>query len=967
MAMAFCTQPANSQSLITKEKITAVKKAVVNFQYLSYLEKLMPPKPPSMSFIPNEEEAPPEKYEPLAPDNSPAPASANRITVTSPSAVLNYEGATDEAQVGSGFYSIPPDTYGAVGLDKVFTQLNNNYRILNKTTGAEISKVSIETFWDALGADGDNVFDPRVTYDPYNNRWIVAAASNGGSAASRILLGISQTHDPTGNYDLYSIDPDTGTTDWADFPMLGFNKNWVALAVNMFPVTTGSPANRFYAIDYPALLGGSASGIVFTGTGFCAHPAETYSATEGNLYVPIHNSSAGAKYYLYTVTGTPGSPSISLSAQKTRTGGGWTQVSGDIGPQTCVSGTYSCPGTLSKFNLGDSYIRNNVVFRNNAIWYTQAVGLPAGGSITHTAAQWTKIDVNGDFLDGGRIEDPTANATSGSWYSYPSIAVNANNDVVVGFSKMDGTGYASAGYAMRLGTDAAGTMQDPVIYKNGVDYYEKKFGGTRNRWGDYSHTMVDPVEDVSFWTVQEYAKLRAAPSVGGSVSKWGTWWAKVAPNPCNSTVSSGNWNNASTWGCAGVPNATKDVSIISGQNVTLNVNPLAASITVNKGGTLTVNSARTLSCKLIVYGTLNITGGKLTLGSNDVFIASDATLTGGSSSSFLVTNGTGKVSKIIPKGSSFEFPLSANGTSYSGLVIAIPGSDPEEVFSVRVEDGLNPTTGGANYCVQKTWTINEMKSGGNNATLSFKWIAADQGSNFSPAIPPYAFRYNGTKYVLASSMTTPVLNSGVYTSTTTGTISTFSPWILSSTLTLPITLHYFTGEKLSNRSHLLRWKAACSGASADFEIERSNDSRQFESIYSTSADFIRCQQPFDFTDYNPLDGKNFYRLKMTDEHGAVKYSNIVLLLNSASGFELAGLQPNPVHNLATLNISLAKKQLLQLYIIDAKGTRLYQKNIAAQSGFISEQINTEHLAQGVYTIVVVAESGERKTIRFVKQ
>ncbi|MCB0715470.1 MAG: T9SS type A sorting domain-containing protein, partial [Chitinophagaceae bacterium] len=73
------------------------------------------------------------------------------------------------------------------------------------------------------------------------------------------------------------------------------------------------------------------------------------------------------------------------------------------------------------------------------------------------------------------------------------------------------------------------------------------------------------------------------------------------------------------------------------------------------------------------------------------------------------------------------------------------------------------------------------------------------------------------------------------------------------------------------------------------------------------------------------------------------------------------------HNLATLNISLAKKQLLQLYIIDAKGTRLYQKNIAAQSGFISEQINTEHLAQGVYTIVVVAESGERKTIRFVKQ
>ncbi|MBK9939880.1 MAG: hypothetical protein IPP02_16235 [Chitinophagaceae bacterium] len=183
----------------------------------------------------------------------------------SPAPVFNYEGATDEAQVGSGFFNIPPDTYGAVGLDKVFTQLNNNYRVLNKTTGAEISKVSIETFWNALGVDGDNVFDPRVVYDPYNNRWIVGAVSNGNNAASRVLLGISQTHDPSGNYNLYSFDPDPGTANWADFPMLGFNTNWIAIGINMFVIGGGGTTNRFYVIDYPALRGGTVTATVFTG------------------------------------------------------------------------------------------------------------------------------------------------------------------------------------------------------------------------------------------------------------------------------------------------------------------------------------------------------------------------------------------------------------------------------------------------------------------------------------------------------------------------------------------------------------------------------------------------------------------------------------------------------------------------------------------------------------------------------
>ena len=138
-------------------------------------------------------------------------------------------------------------------------------------------------------------------------------------------------------------------------------------------------------------------------------------------------------------------------------------------------------------------------------------------------------------MDGGRINDPNANSTSGEWYAYPSISVNANNDVLVGFSNFSATHFANAAYAFRAGNDPSGTMRDRLVAKAGEDYYAKTFSGTRNRWGDYSHAVVDPSNDLDMWTIQEYAGARvltgdpAQDSLAvNSNSRWGTWWAMIA-------------------------------------------------------------------------------------------------------------------------------------------------------------------------------------------------------------------------------------------------------------------------------------------------------------------------------------------------------------------------------------------------------------------------------------------------------
>jgi hypothetical protein len=490
---------------------------------------------------------------------APAPSTqddAGGPAVASPSPSQNFMAQEDGPKVGTTTFTIPPDTMGAVGLDKVFTQTNSNFRIHDKATGAPLSTVNSDTFWAPAGGTG--VFDPRVLYDPYNNRWITAIVSNAQSPTASIEVGISDTSDPQGSYHLYryivgcaagGISPITGAAcnaagEWADFPMLGFSKGWVGITWNQFTTTTGAFINgRGILIDYPNLRTTPASPTTFTifGLDFCAHPATTLDANQINLYFAIHLSSGGATYRTYTLSGNPpslggGVPSVTATGAITRPGGGWTQPSGDILPQQCVgvAGT-TCPTTLRGADAGDAFVRSNVIYRNGNLYYPQNINLPAGTAASNNASrnavQWTEVNAaTGAFVDGGRIEDPTATKTNGGkHYAYGGIAVNKNGDILLGYTQAASNQFFSAGYSFRLATDAAGTMRDPFIYKAGEDYYSKAFSGTKNRWGDYSHAAVDPSNDHDLWTIQEYAGTRTVPDANTTTnnSRWGTWWAKV--------------------------------------------------------------------------------------------------------------------------------------------------------------------------------------------------------------------------------------------------------------------------------------------------------------------------------------------------------------------------------------------------------------------------------------------------------
>ena len=92
---------------------------------------------------------------------------------------------------------------------------------------------------------------------------------------------------------------------------------------------------------------------------------------------------------------------------------------------------------------------------------------------------------------------------------FPSICPNAWNDALIAFSQGSATSYVGAAYAMRFGWDAAGVMRAPSQFKAGMSSYDILIPflnlNPNNRWGDYSITSVDPTDDHTLWTIQDYA------------------------------------------------------------------------------------------------------------------------------------------------------------------------------------------------------------------------------------------------------------------------------------------------------------------------------------------------------------------------------------------------------------------------------------------------------------------------------
>ncbi|HKC25867.1 MAG TPA: hypothetical protein VKF32_14055, partial [Thermoanaerobaculia bacterium] len=214
---------------------------------------------------------------------------------------------------------IPPDTNGAAGPSHLMVTLNSQIRVQDKT-GANLSTKTLDTFWSSVAGTG--TFDPRVSYDPYGGRWIVAGADDANSSTSGILVGVSQTSDPTGAWNLYKVDVDATNTYWADFPTLGFNKDWIVVQTNRFSIGA-SPAFHdslvyiFKKSDLYAAGTGLFTLATLSGVGGTQQPASTYDASVATLQMlqEWNGNSGGSGFIrIYSISGAVGSEVVTAGS-----------------------------------------------------------------------------------------------------------------------------------------------------------------------------------------------------------------------------------------------------------------------------------------------------------------------------------------------------------------------------------------------------------------------------------------------------------------------------------------------------------------------------------------------------------------------------------------------------------------------------------------------------------------------------
>src|SRR5438552_15038314 len=492
----------------------AGRKATVNFTDLSRQEARAPLAPRTSTVVPSRMPAPREPVDWVSPaPDSPvaAPADAGPASL-SPAPASSFQALPDDNT------AVPPDTHGAVGPNHLMTALNTQVRIQDRS-GAGLSTVSMDFFWASLGSP--SAFDPRILYDPYGGRWIFVAAANGNSTNSAMLIGVSQTSDPTGTWNLFSVDADGTNTTWADFPSVGFNKDWIVVSMNMFTVgaSSSSVQSNIWVFTKASLYnnsGPSAPFRLFTDTASSTLvPALTYDATLATLYLVDVFTSSTATLRIGTITGAVGAETYTAgtSFPTATSANGWA-VTGPDAPQL---------GSAPPIETGDRRMQS-CSYRNAFLWCVHHIFLPAANP-TRTAVQWWQLTTDGIIQQRGRVDDPTGP----TFYMYPSIAVNANNDVLIGYSRSSASQYASANYSFRLSCNAANTLQSDAVLKDGLGpYYKIGAVSQKNRWGDYSSTVVDPANDLDMWTIQEYAATPLGTGATDGDGRWGTWWGRVA-------------------------------------------------------------------------------------------------------------------------------------------------------------------------------------------------------------------------------------------------------------------------------------------------------------------------------------------------------------------------------------------------------------------------------------------------------
>jgi hypothetical protein len=345
----------------------------------------------------------------------------------------------------------------AVGGDYVLEGTNSGLMIYDKK-GKFVQGVSQKCF--------NNGIDPKMFFDVHNKVFVFDLWWYYDAAKTKpVNISVSETSNPTGAWNIYPV----SRTEEVDGGGIGYSKKWIGYS---YP---GGEENTFVLRMADAKAGKPATIYHFKGS--LGHPVFVQDAIDDLYFFAIEDD----QFVIRKVSeDANGQPYCLVVSQKPH---GLKYM--NYPPQSPQK------GTEQKVSSGDRNPKN-LVYQNGSIWFSHAVNCKG-----RSAVQWHQINATtGKIIQTGLIESNTSN------YIQTTIAVNKENDVLVGFQEVNNNSFISPRFAFRKAKDRLGTIREIVSAGEGK-------GATDGvAWGDYSGSIIDGDNLLDLWTIQSMANIK---------------------------------------------------------------------------------------------------------------------------------------------------------------------------------------------------------------------------------------------------------------------------------------------------------------------------------------------------------------------------------------------------------------------------------------------------------------------------
>ncbi|MFO0358227.1 MAG: T9SS type A sorting domain-containing protein [Sphingobacteriaceae bacterium] len=434
---------------------------------------------------------------------------------------------------------------------RMISVINTNIHVRNVTTGSISPYKSLAAFTASVN-NLHQEFDPKVIYDPLKDRFVLVCLVGFVDTTSKIIVGFSQTNNPAGNWNLYTLPGDPLNYGlWSDYPMLSMTEKELFLSVNYLYNNSSWQTGFVETIVWQMKKDSGYVGLPLNSTlhhnikynnkfirNLCPVKGGSHLYTPNMYFISNRNlASQNDTVFLVNITDTIGAPTQTVTVKSMTA-----SVPYYFPPSGRQTNTVQELATNDCRNLGAFYENNKIQYVHNTRNPTNSLVTVYYGVIENPAA--TNPTVTGYYIQNDSVD-----------FAYPNISYagtsSSDQTSIISFDHSSPKIFAGCS-AVRA--DAQGNFSPILRIQNGATFVNL-LTSNLERWGDYSGSQRRYSNPGEVWMSGYYAY-----AAGSYFNAHGAWIAQLGIGG----VATGVAEQTETTSSANVfPNPTTDVFTVA--------------------------------------------------------------------------------------------------------------------------------------------------------------------------------------------------------------------------------------------------------------------------------------------------------------------------------------------------------------------------------------------------------------------